>query len=104
MGRKRENWEENGKVAGSLPLRTGRAGYGPDDGSPGSLNLGQFLSRLSLYLQSSKGIYPSPTDSSPAIPSVFPYTSFNCASTNKDISKQKKPKARRMIASRERLP
>ena len=25
MGRKRENWEENGKLAGSLPLRTGRA-------------------------------------------------------------------------------
>ena len=30
MGRKRANWEENGKLAGSLPLRTGRAGYGPD--------------------------------------------------------------------------
>ena len=29
MGRKRDNWEENGKLAGSLPLRTGRAGYGP---------------------------------------------------------------------------
>ena len=28
-GDKNENWEENGKLAGSLPLRTGRAGYGP---------------------------------------------------------------------------
>ena len=34
MGRKRENWEENGKLAGSLPLRTGRAGYGPGGGPP----------------------------------------------------------------------
>ena len=30
MGRKRGNWEENGKLARSLPLRTGRAGYGPE--------------------------------------------------------------------------
>ena len=30
MGRKRANWEENGKLAGSLPLRKERAGYGPD--------------------------------------------------------------------------
>ena len=29
MGRKREHLEENVKLAGSLPLRTGRAGYGP---------------------------------------------------------------------------
>ena len=29
MGRKRENWEENGKLAGSLPQRAGRVGYGP---------------------------------------------------------------------------
>ena len=27
MGRKRENWEENGNLAGSLPLRTGRDVY-----------------------------------------------------------------------------
>ena len=28
-GRKRGNWVENGKLAGSLPLRMVRAGYGP---------------------------------------------------------------------------
>ena len=31
MGRKRANLEENGKLAESLPLRKGRAGYGPVD-------------------------------------------------------------------------
>ena len=33
-GKKRENWEENGKLAGSLPLRTGRAGYDPANRRP----------------------------------------------------------------------
>ena len=27
MGRKRENWGANGKLVGSLPLRTGRASW-----------------------------------------------------------------------------
>ena len=29
MGRKRANWEENGKLARSFPMRKGRAGSGP---------------------------------------------------------------------------
>ena len=33
MGRKRANWDENGKRARSLPLRKGRAGYGPGNRS-----------------------------------------------------------------------
>ena len=37
MGRKRECWEENGKLARSLPLRTGRAGYGPANHIKGSV-------------------------------------------------------------------
>ena len=37
MGRKWEHWEENGKLARSLPLRTGRAGYGPANHIKGSV-------------------------------------------------------------------